>query len=298
MFLRQRITQLLIAVFILAINFNSLNAAWWDKNNLPVPIGAEEVKKEARRISGSEFELVYYESNQPASQIKDFYRQRLPNLGWQEKELVKELTQKQGIHLDPSLVGALEQNLTFEKGDETLIISVMPGEYFQNRKTKLTLSRGKLKTQEEIEANTEPEFGLLAKPKKDVAPVYPGATLLSLAEPGNSQQATYSAKDDIDKVALFYKANMPSYGWSLTAEQSPQRVGTQGVDPGAIQRACPTCPKEGGIQSVETWASRLSFSNQKGEFCGIDLARVIPIGASSRDFETTIIRVDYGEKEK
>ncbi len=284
-------------ILILSAGVSNLYAAWWDKAglSLSVPPGVEEVSKERRKISNSEFEVSYYKTNLSIDEVKKYYYSRLPNLGWREKQIFDQSTlanMKIDIANSPMV-----NNLVFENDNkETLMINFLPGGLSQGAKTAFTLYRGKLDFSQSLPPgnnNYMPE--LIAKPKKDVFPVYPGASLVFLSEPADSLKASYFSKDDLDLVADFYKSNMPKYGWSLTEEKLPEKIETTG---GAD--SCPSCPKGAGSssQQIEIWNTQLFFSNQKENSCNIVLSRVIPLQGIPESFSTTTIMVNYEEKGK
>ena len=288
-------------ILILVAPFNLARAAWWDGEDLPVPPNAGEDKRETRKISGTEFEFAYYSSTQSASQTREFYQTRLPQLGWNRKELIKDLSQLQapeGQAVNMEYVNkALESNLFFEKGDENLIITFMPEDASQNGKVKFALCRGKKIQAARMMADkvTVPE--LVAKPKKDVYPVYPDAALVSLSEDARSLRTTYFIKEEIEPVAAFYKTRMSEYGWSLTAERPISKINKGDVkNPGSD--SCPSCAKAEALLgvSLETWSTEMDFGDARGNTCHIMVAQVVPGDEKHKSLGMTTIVVDYEEK--
>jgi len=277
---------------------NSINAGWWEANSIPVPPGTQEANKETRRISGSEFEFIYYTSTQDIDALKQFYRLRLPQSGWKEKELAKDMGQLQGVQIDTGMLNkTLENNIMFEKEGETLMISFMPAGFSQDGRTKFTVSKGKLSLEKapSSDDNLIPE--LLTKPKKEVAPEYPGAKLVSLSEQQSSTQATYMTKDDIEGAISFYKSQMPGYGWSLAGEEPVTKADYGDTTKYDISQYCPTCPKDTLISpgSISTWTAQLKFSNAKGDGCRVFLSQTQASGKASSALNMTTIVMYYEE---
>lgn len=289
-----------IIMIILAISLNPVNAAWWDKQGIPLPHDTEQVRQEARRISGSEFDFTYYTSSQEPGELKDFYRDTLANLGWQEKILSKDIEQIPGLQMQPALTSALEQNLIFEKEGATLIINFLPEGIIKDQKTHFTLAQGKMGPQSTPPSGTILPPELLAKPKKEVAPVYPGAALISLSEPDNALTASYFTQEDINEVSAFYKAKMPDYGWSLVEEKAPERLEMPAVSKEDIVKVCPSCAEKAGIstKNIEAWVAQLSFVNSRKDTCNIILSQVMVPVESADKMKTTTILVNYAEKKK
>lgn len=294
-----------IAVAALTISLNPVKAAAEDKQALPVPPHTQQVKKEARRIAAAEFDFTYYTSAQAPTKLKDFYRHTLANSGWKEKTLLKDLEQIPDFQMQPGLSSALEQNLLFEKEGATLIINFLPGGFYRDQKTRFTLAQGKIDLESAgvTEMISLPE--LLTKPKKEVAPTYPGAALISLSEPAEALTAAYFTPDDINKVSAFYKARMPNYGWSLIEEKAPEKIEMPQTSKEEIVKLCPACAEKASIspQGIEAWMAQLSFLNASHATCNILLSRVISGEAAAGEaeaekMEMTTILVNYAEKKK
>lgn len=299
MFFRYKLSALII-LFIFILGVGLLNAAERDEQAIPVPTDAEQTKTEDRMMQGSAFSFTYYTSSQDATSIKRFYRNQLPNLGWKEKKLAEDLSQIKGFKMDASFKGVLDQNLIFEKDTDMLMINFLPAGFAKDGQTRFALSKGNVNLDEELPEETNPSFALLTKPKKDVAPTYPGAALIYLSEPEHALRATYSAPADIEQVISFYKTKMVNYGWDLTEEKPLEKV--EGADMGEydIAKHCPSCPKEATslAGSLETWLAELNFSNQKGDTCNVVLSNVVSTqGKDLEDLKMTTILVDYAEKE-
>lgn len=295
-----RYKLLLVAVMMTVVTDYAL-AAWGDTQAIPVPAYAEQVNKDAKMIAGVKFDFTYYTSTQDAATIKDFYRSRLPNLGWKEKTPLKDLVQIPDFKLEPSLSNVFEQNLLFEKDGSTLIINFMPEGFSKDNKTRFTVSKGKLDINAGLGGDTDFVPVLLAKPKKDVFPVYPGAALISLSEPPKAIRATYFTKDNIDAVAEFYKTQMPNYGWSLAEEKAPEKINISEGSRNDIAKLCPSCAQNALVspEDIEAWMGQLSFSNQEGDSCDVVLSQVLPGKEMPDAFKiNTTVLVNYAEKKE
>jgi len=289
----------ILTIFILACAINTLNAGWWEGKNIPLPAGAEEARQETRRIGGSELIFTYYTTTQENNaSIRSFYRRRLPDLGWKEKEIIKDLQQVPNLQVNAAFKNALEQNLMFEKDTDLLIINFMPEGVFNDAKTRFAIAQGKmdLKNAPTDEKKLMPE--LLTKPKKKSAPVYPDSNLINLSEEDNSSLATYYTKDDIESVSKFYKDGMPSIGWSLT-EEKPIQETVGAANNYDISKHCPNCPKDTNFDtaSIKTKITELHFSNHKGDICGIVISNQSSTQAQASPLGSiTIILVNYESK--
>ncbi len=301
MFLRNKvIAGIILFLGTIVLSINSLEAGWWEDLSLPVPPSTQEVKKERRKLAGSEFTFIYYESSLGASNIKDFYRQRLTNAGWQEKDLLKEAGNIPNFQIDPNVANALSQNLNFEKDKEMLFINFLPENFSQDEKTKFTIGKGK--TLEPGQAQKQDGgfgFELLDKPKKEVAPVYPKASLIDLSEQEHSSMLTYTTKDDIEPVVLFYKNNMASYGWNLIEEEPiKKRDFSADLEKYDLAQACPSCAKNNITlpKSMEMQFAELKFTNPRGDSCDIVINSMMSGEAGAGPLRFTNILVRYDEQ--
>ncbi len=290
---------LTIAMALLILNPNSLNAAWWEGKDFPLPMGAQEANQETRRIGGAEFVFTYYSTTQEnADSIKAFYRMKLSSLGWKEKELLNDLRQAPNFQVTSGLSDALGQNLMFEKDGEILIVNLMPEQAFNDNKTRFAIAKGKMdfKNAPTDEAKLMPT--LLTKPKKEVAPLYPGATLVNLSEGDVSSQQLYYTKDGIESVSKFYKENMPGLGWDLREEKPIQEAAAEGSN-FDLYKYCPNCPKDErlNINSIKSALTELHFYNYRGDECNIVISNQSTTQAAESPFGSmTIIMVNYAEK--
>lgn len=280
---------IVFAIVIMSGLFDSVLA-----QNIPVPPKTEETKQERRIISGAELKFTYYKSQLNISQIKDFYRSRLGKLGWQESEVLKDLQQNANINIDrASLDRTVEDNTIFSKEGVMTVINFIPAGVLSGKETRFTICQGKIDFSVPPSEDTAFVPELLDKPKKEVTPVYPGASLMSLTEDKRSLKATYFSKDSVDSVMHFYKEEMPNYGWELTDETPGHKVSTGD---------CPTCPASGVNMNkpVDMVFGELVFANENKDNCRLGFSRIvteqeIKVGPG---FNFTIILVDYGQKKK
>lgn len=286
-----KITAIACAMLI-AIICNDIASA--DEALNLVPPKTEQTKSETRVIGGKEINFTYFISSLDIENLKNFYRPKLQALGWKEKDLINDLAQLPNVKIDSTANKLLQQNLMFEKGQQVLIINFIEGDRFPDKKTRFTFSL----TQATIaKPGQETDFipRLLAEPKKEIAPVYEGASLVDLRENKNSYKATYIIKDDIDTVAEFYKTNMLNYGWFFREETPIQEQ----LTPGKFDIAnCPSCAKTaGGISTPKaTLVGELVFSNEKGDSCRIGLSRLVGDEKQKGAHDVSIIMVNYEEK--
>jgi hypothetical protein len=265
---------------------------------LPVPMNTEEENRQQRRVGEVYIETVFYKSDSSVREVGDFYRVRLPYLGWQEQNFSG--LKDSGIKLDPSVINVLKDNLFFEKGQETIVITFMPDRSSLKGTTLYTLSKIVKKPEETPESAEGFSFELLNKPQKDVAPVYPGASLVNLNEKPGLQEATYFTKDDLGAADSFYKTKMPGYGWFIIEETPVEKV-EMGGNSNKRSEYCPRCPKapEGEFGATEMVTKKLIFSNQNQDKCSVVLSRVKmgdALTAAGVIANFTTILVIYAEK--
>lgn len=266
-------------IFNLLLGLNSAHASWWDVSSwnkgLPVPADSQEVKREERMIAGNKFDFIYYAGKSNIEVIKNFYRFKLKSMGWSEQELLRQLKAMPGVKIDNLQVAqALERNLSFTKDEEQIIISFLPAQYSKDNLTKFTVCYGKIsKNLKDLQASDSLPR-LLAKPKKEVAPDFPGASLITLSEADKALKASYSVESDIEPVLDFYRENMRRYGWLLVNEKPIEK-------------------RIAGGTSIELRFAELKFSNSAQDRCNIMLSNA---GVPQGNLSITTILVDYEEK--
>jgi hypothetical protein len=268
-------------------------AAWWDASAIPLPSGAEKEMEQKRKIMGSEFDFLYCSTLQDMESVKKFYQLQLTQAGWQERKLADDLANLQGVQIDPaSIRKSIDTNLMFEKNGETLMINFMPSGTMGDKKIRFVVARGAVNTAS-VSALSEQDMipQIMTKPKKDIAPVYPGAALMMLTEGPVITQATYMTKDNIEKVADFYRTSMPSAGWSLTGGTPIEKMDYGDRSADDISKLCPSCPKEAmaGAGSVEIWNTELEFGNKHNDTCRVLVSQSTNSQISSLTGATTIV---------
>lgn len=269
MFYKLKVTCLIGSfLLVMFISAHPLYSAWWDRNSIPLPWGAEEVFQETRSIAGTEFVLKYYASKQNRKEIADFFRLKLSVLGWKEEKLLGDMEQIPDLKIPDSVKDILASNSIFEKDGENVMINFLPQEASQDGKTRFTIARGNM--QAKNDSGTEDDFipRLSDKPKVDIAPVYPEAALISLSENPGFMRATYFTKDNIGQVIEFYKNGMISYGWFITEEKPLNKLDSGEFD---LSSLCPGCPKndktQQAIKPTDVVLSEFNFSNKDGDTC-------------------------------
>ncbi|MDD5560980.1 MAG: hypothetical protein PHT50_02475 [Candidatus Omnitrophica bacterium] len=296
MFFRLKVAWLTgFFLLIMFLSTHPLYSAWWDRNSIPLPWGAEEVFQETRNIAGTEFVLKHYASSQDAKAISDFFRLKLPALDWEEKELLKEMEKIPNLKIPESLKDIMTLNSIFEKDGEILMIDFLPQGAIQDGKTRFTIARGKKGITKKPRSEDDFIPKLSGKPKIDVAPVYPDAALIALSENPGFMQATYFVKDNIDKVKEFYKDKMLDYGWSLAEEKPLKELASGEIDLTGMLHDYPKNDKvQQAIKPASLVVSELNFSNQHGDLCIVVLADSGPKEASVGILKnTTTVMVQY-----
>lgn len=301
MFYRNKNIYLTVFIMLnLLVGLNSAHASWWDVSSwnkgLPVPADSQEVKREERVIAGNKFDFVYYASKSDIEVIKNFYRVKLKSTGWNELELLRELKAIPGIKIDNlEMAQTLEKNLTFSKDEEQIIISFLPRQYSKDNLTKFTVSYGKIAKNLNDAQAADSLPRLIAKPKKEVAPDFPGASLITLSEGPKTLKASYSVKSDIEPVVNFYRENMHRYGWVLVNEKPIEKRIAGGTSELGLE-SCPTCKNSlsAGNAAIELRFAELDFSNQAQDRCNIMISNAG--GGPQGNLSITTILVDYEEK--
>lgn len=296
---RQRL--ILIVICSMAFGINLGYGGIWPDKEVPIPPDSKEEKQEKRMIAGQEIVFTYYANTNAPYIIQDFYRKLLAERGWQSKDL---LAQMNNMHLQDLntnyMQQALKQNLVFEKEGKMLIINFVPEEYAQDKKTYFTIAQMNIDTSAALPENADFVPVLLTRPKKEAAPVYPGASLISLQEEAGMQRATYLSRAPIDEVFQFYKENMVNDDWELIQERPVERKNTGG--PGAMGDLdnCPSCQQAGlaSNKPKEMLFGELVFSNKRGDSCRIGFAYILTNETLKNSLDFTSIMVDYAEKKK
>lgn len=201
---------ILVALLTLLCGSNFLACAFADwQEPFPLPSSVEELSSEEMQLMGGDFTVTVYTSDLSFKEIAKFYKEKLPQSGWEDvskNEKVKQLASG----------GLFSSLLLFEKGEEFITIQNLPN-LQAPRQTRFSLARGNprfLKSDLE-EAEPEPEPIEL----KDL-PVYPAAVM----EPFSSMrtqdriQVGYTTPDSIEPVIQFYQEKLPVYGWEIDDE--------------------------------------------------------------------------------
>lgn len=303
MLLGPKLRITILSVLILTVFTGVIHAAWWSEKRFPVPANTEQVKEQTRKIAGSDFKFTYYVSRQDKEGIKDFYRRELSGLGWNEQELKQSLSEaKTGSAVQVSGNVFFDNNLVFKKEDSILTLTFLPEGVIKDERVRFSISEGKLELGKKRDISKQEEYvpQLMARPKKNIAPLYPKATLINFSEKDGYLNATYFTKDYIEDVADFYKNNMSGHGWSLISEIPLARIdllnSTKFASPASV---CPECSQGQQMPSVITdmWFMELVFSNPRQDSCRIGLFNNIVEGSDSKQLlNFTNIRIEYEKK--
>lgn len=261
-----------IALWVAAAN-TPVSAASRDTQKALLPPDAEVVTKEQRKMQGSAFDFTFFTTNLGPGSVKDFYRQRLASSGWKEKDPMKDASALPGFQIPPELAGLMGNNVIFEKGEQKIIINILPAGYSPDNKTRCIYASGKHDFEKKA---SDDDFvpSLMRKPKKEVAPVYPGASLIELSEEKDSMKATYFVPTDIETALTFYQINMGDFGWTLT-EEAP--LNTREFPEYELSTVCPTCPKDmkADLSGYKSKYAVLGFKTDKAETCRIVFSSVV-----------------------
>lgn len=291
---------LLFIIITLAFCIQDLNAAWWDFQRFPVPVGARELKRSTRDVGGSKFDFTYYTSSQSRETIMEFYRGHLPQSGWKEQDLKKKLSDAAGEDIGPSMENFLGHNLVFRKGKRMIVINFLPEGIAGEGVTRFTFSEGERDYAKNMDMKDKSVPKLSRKPKIDIAPEYPGASVVTFLEKEKYLLAVYHTKDNVGKVSEFYKANMPRYGWSFDKEIAPEKVNPKDV----VSRLNYSNDVNKNVMMPlpqhleEVVFTELSFTNEKGDACKVGITENKFSYGSNITPQFTNIRVAYDGKKK
>jgi hypothetical protein len=187
---------------------------------------------------------------------------------------------------------------------EELIITFLPQEDSSDGKTRFSVTYGKNVFEGEGLPDEEEDFmpRLLAKPKRDIAPVYPGAVLVTLSEDKNTSLISYATKDEPEPVLDFYRQKMADYGWELQEEipGEEKEAVLPKTEEAVAAAACrgPGCPAN-PLAKVEALKMRfvdLEFTNAKGEACRVEVSNVRTAKDIPDPLVMTSIMVHYEKK--
>lgn len=269
---------------IIFFGLNSLFAFWGDNAGLPLPIGSQEEQVTQKSDTGSLFTMTFYSVMQDTGAVKDFYRRRMPQQGWQE--------------IDPAGVPGLDQMralmqdcVIFGKGNDLAAVIISPSTS-NDGITHFAVGTNKAAAAAATDENTPPQ--LVAKDNEDLVPVYPRATLTASSKSGNSKQLTYQTSDSLEEVIDFYKEQMPGEGWVLGQEEPLQEVTFDNSDPDSLANLCPNCPQKINdiVGAMNSWGAALDFSRGK-EQCTIGLSKVKSGEGAPMSFNMSTIVVNY-----
>jgi hypothetical protein len=300
--MRKRKKFLVCLITVLFFSTGSRLAFGWQEGSSawPVPPNTEEAKSEQRTWAGEDIDFVYYTSDLEAEMIRGFYRKALAGSGWREKKLVEEMKKIAEVKLDEQTMQTLGQNLIFTKGSAQLMLNFLPAELSPpDKKTRYTLYYGgNLGNLPDYSGEEVALPALTAKPKKEVTPLYPGASLLRLKESEDTLRADYLAQEPAEAVIAFYQEQMPEYGWQLVQERPLEKLTQKELTLPPAKENCPSCAESlsGQLKSVETGTAELNFINEAGDACSLVFSSVKVDKENAPATQMTAILVNYEKK--
>ncbi len=258
---------ILVNLFLLvALSVTIVFAQGQKEEVLPLPNNTREIKREGP--------IVYYRTTESSKEIRDFYIRRLPILGWE------------ALHVS-------EQNLIFEKDQEILSLVFLLADLAQDSHTQFVLARSKKEASKNIEGKASappkdfsevyPSLQIPQQPKEEVAPVYPGASLVGLSEEGQEIRMTYITNAPVEDVSSFYEKEMSDYGWNLTNQPELETLS---------QRS------KVKDSHVGQWTTELNFLRQDQAHCRIFISDIV-LGDEppfSSDMTTIIVNYDTAKE--
>ncbi|MBU1998269.1 MAG: hypothetical protein ABIG46_00730 [Candidatus Omnitrophota bacterium] len=267
-----KVTMIIIMFsFLFFPDLNNIYASWLDNLIVSTPPATQETDREKRSMAGEEYEYVYYSSSLDRTEIVDYYRKKLKQTGWKERDLKAGLKKIPNFTPDQSMLTVLENNLLFEKDGRVFSINFLPVGIQKDKKTNYLVSwtlESKNKEDDEWLGEEDSTGELLTQPKKQVAPVYPGAKLISLDEGRDHSTLSYVSHDDLEQVLWFYRNNMVNYGWSLIEDMPVQ---SQEMNQEAMQQSCPSC-YQNNIElpkGMQLRFAALKFKNNSEDICDV-----------------------------
>lgn len=282
--------MLFCAMFFLSGN---AEAAWWDIKVLPVPPQTEQLKEKSRKSAHTEFDVSFYESRLGRREIVDFYRRRLIAEGWQERNPALEMGKISDLDVGGNIDSLTGSTLIFRRDNEMIVVRFIG----EGTKTKYIL--GKNKISPAVIPPTPNMFSIQrseASLRKEIAPRYPDAEMISASEEPSFQRLVYLSNAQPAVIADYYKGNMGAFGWKLEQDKPVQRIKYPEEAQNKDRRgSCPACDKKINElmdhQGVEV--KELGFINSAGETCHISVLKVIPVEKNSDVSNYTIITVAY-----
>lgn len=253
---------------------------------IPVPAGAEEIRKETSQIMGNDCLITIYETPLSFKEVAKFYRQRLGADDWQDITQDKKFLQN--FRMNP-----FSDTLIFIKGDNLVNVQnlTMAGG------AKRVFSVGQTKADYSAEAQEQQKLEVQHDAQTKDIPIYPNATLDNLSTYANAlgQQWGYVTSDSAESVLNFYRQNMPAKGWKIeqempaTAEQTGEHINQEFRD-------CPKCKQILSQFKPDTKTKLLNSTvkmgsiqfRKDGQFCIIAATETEALGSKN-----TIIAVLY-----
>jgi hypothetical protein len=298
-----RLRAILVILFFCGLSgIYPSEAAWWDiKGQIPVPPQTKEVKIETDKLEYQEFDFAHYESRLEPEQVGDFYRERLPALGWKEANSSDGAAGREGVSAAKNMPAGGD-NLVFRKGNELIVIRfVSHGELPEGMKSRYILAENRITKEIKIGSDIFNVPRVVKAETPENIPVYPGAKAAVSSQENGSFQAVYLSKESPAPIASFYKSNAKSYGWQIKEERSPEKVNFPPEQARKqeykvkAEQACHDCAdKTAALPDYrEGEVTDMVFSNDKNETLRLNILRFSPGGSNARDPGYTMIMVKY-----
>ena len=272
---------LLLAIFFIGIAAVNLYAAWWDLNRLPVPHRTEAVQKREPDLTSGSFEVIYYISALSSDELRDFYLKRLTDEGWQQKEPLEELSRISAPGLLPMASQSFSDCLIFEKDQETIIVRFTS---LRNRSTRKDYNTNYIVSRyQRGDAESPYKPGPIpevdSKFPPELLPDYPRATLVGMTEQDGMLYGAYHTSDGVKDASIYYRNNMPAFGWDLQHESPINKHDFPGVKSDKLE-----------VPGRSFTVTQQKYVNEDGEECVIAISSM-PVSADGP--ERTLVAVRY-----
>lgn len=281
---------LILSIFLFSFAFLETSYAQTAGDyKIPLPPGAEELQSQDFILAGTDRNINTYRIKLSSEEVMAFYNQQMPKQGWSREISDADPTGNAVNFNNPQLKSLSNTVVNYAKGDYRARILVMPASVnLRDKSTVFAVSSGK-----KIDINSKNA----EKPAEKVGfmPVYPEAKLLFQA----GSAYTYSTPDDITKVALFFKNNLPFYGWQLSQE-TPIHAKDISAVTGNIDDIL-TNTKSGCIDCEKDKAGADEMKKQIKEFMGemrILSARLVYAKPNGESLKIEFENVDLGSKKE
>ena len=272
------VKKLVTAFLIILFTQTGMHSAFpeWETDRTPVFPSAAEETRYNKKMHNSEFKFVNYVSNSSPKEIKDYYRHSLLALGWEEKNLFAGLLSESDLKSDRSLAILQESEIVFQKGQDTIAILLMP-RVSAGAQTRFSVGRGKRSPIKKFPSPESIQEELGIGFQQDIAPLYPGASLINSEGNKDSFKASYVCEADAAEVYQFYNEKMDQYGWGNVREQPLHKIEfNEFMNNISSTSECPECQVKGAAgSSVEAKSGKLEFNDRRSNACTVTVSTII-----------------------